>query len=279
MDTTCLLTNEGRLEENLWATESLVSDNDNVSVRKLVTLFESRGLSSSLHFSIEVKSNEGELLLYITYDLTLSSGGERVTTLGKDLHHVVGKIAASKIKTYDSMRKSVTFVDRYGVGYTISGVHYATSGTSGSVKGENSLDVYVHSRYVEGLEHDLGHALTVSLWVKRSLGKENRMLLRSYAKLVVESVMPDLFHIIPVGYDTVFNRVFQGQDTTLGLSLISDVCVLLVHANHDSRVLWATNNGWENCARCIITSETSFAHSGTIVHYKSLYFFIISHFE
>ena len=39
------------------------------------------------------------------------------------------------------------------------------------------------------------------------------MLLRGDTKLVVEGVMPDLLHIIPVGDDTVLNRVLQGEDT------------------------------------------------------------------
>ena len=40
---------------------------------------------------------------------------------------------------------------------------------------------------------------------------------------VVEGVMPDLLHIVPVGDDSVLNGVLEGQDTSLGLSLITDV--------------------------------------------------------
>lgn len=42
-------------------------------------------------------------------------------------------------------------------------------------------------------------------------------------KFVVEGVVPDLFHIIPVGDHTVLDGVSEGQDTTLGLGLITDV--------------------------------------------------------
>jgi hypothetical protein len=34
-------------------------------------------------------------------------------------------------------------------------------------------------------------------------------------------VVPDLLHVVPVGDDTVFDGVLQGQDTSLGLSFIS----------------------------------------------------------
>ena len=41
------------------------------------------------------------------------------------------------------------------------------------------------------------------------------MFFRSNTKFIVEGVVPDLFHVVPVGDDTVFDGVFEGQDTTL----------------------------------------------------------------
>merc|ERR1712038_1229238 len=58
--------------------------------------------------------------------------------------------------------------------------------------------------------------------------------------------MPDLLHVIPVGDDTVLNGVLQGEDTSLGLSLITDIGVLLSHTDHDTLVPWATNDGRED---------------------------------
>jgi hypothetical protein len=55
----------------------------------------------------------------------------------------------------------------------------------------------------------------------------------------------------------VLNRVLEGEDATLGLSLVTDIRVLLVHAHHDSRVFRAADNGGEHRARGIIASETS----------------------
>jgi hypothetical protein len=40
-----------------------------------------------------------------------------------------------------------------------------------------------------------------------------------------------LLHIVPVGNDTVLDRVLEGQDTTLGLSLVTYVRVLLAVGN------------------------------------------------
>ena len=33
------------------------------------------------------------------------------------------------------------------------------------------------------------------------------------SQLVVEGVMPDLLHVVPVGDDSVLNGVLQGEDT------------------------------------------------------------------
>ena len=127
--------------------------------------------------------------------------------------------------------KKFTFVDGDGVGDTIAGVQDDGSGTTGGVEGQDSLDGDVHGRGVEGLEHDLGHLLPVGLGVEGSLGQENGVLLGGNTELVVEGVVPDLLHVVPVGDDTVLDRVLQGEDASLGLSLVSDIGVLLSNEN------------------------------------------------
>merc|ERR1719317_1843016 len=93
---------------------------------------------------------------------------------------------------------------------TISRVHDNTSGTARGVEREDSLDGNIHGGHVEGLEHDLGHLLTVSLGVKRSLSEEDRLFLRGNTELIVEGVVPDLLHVIPVSDDSVLNGVLEG---------------------------------------------------------------------
>jgi len=43
------------------------------------------------------------------------------------------------------------------------------------------------------------------------------VLFRGNSQLIVESVMPDLLHVVPVGDDAVLNGVLERQDTTLRL--------------------------------------------------------------
>merc|ERR1712227_917849 len=235
----------------------------------LVGLLKGGGGSSGGHLLLEVKGNIAELLLDVTDDLTLSGGGEGVASLGEDLHQVVGELTSSQVKTDNGVGESITLVDGDSVGDTISRVHDDTSGTSGGVEGEDSLDGDVHGGHVEGLEHDLGHLLSVGLRVEGSLGQEDGLLLGGNTELIVEGVVPDLLHVIPVGDDSVLNRVLQGEDTSLGLSLISNIGILLSHTNHHSLVARTSNNGWEDSTRSIISGKSSLAHTRAIVNNKS----------
>merc|ERR1719210_1416462 len=123
MDTTRLHAKEGRLEEGLRGTEPLIANGDDLAIRKLIGFLQGSGGSSSGHFLLKVKGNVAELLLDVTDNLSLSSGGEGVASLSEDLHEVVGKFTSSKIKTDNSMGKGITFIDGDTVGDTISRVH------------------------------------------------------------------------------------------------------------------------------------------------------------
>merc|ERR1711925_60418 len=190
MDTAGFHSKEGRLEESLGAAETLIANGDDLAIGKLIRLLEGGGGSSSGHLLFKIKGDIAELLLDVTDNLALSSGGERVATLSEDLHQVVGQLTSSKIKTDNGMGKGITFIDGDTVGDTISRVHDDTSGTAGSIEGEDSLDGDIHSGHVEGLEHDLGHLLTVSLGVEGSLSQEDGLFLRGNTELVVEGVVP-----------------------------------------------------------------------------------------
>merc|ERR1711978_559827 len=269
VDTAGFHSKEGRLEEGFRGTEPLVANGDDLTVGKLIGLLEGGGGSSGGHLLFKVKSGIAELLLDVTNNLTFSGGGERVTTLSEDLHEVVSELTASQVQTKNGMGKSITLIDGDIVGDTITRVHDHTSGTTRSVEGKDGLDSNIHGGHVEGLEHDLSHLLTVSLGVEGSLSEEDGLFLGGNTEFIVEGVMPDLLHIIPVGDDTVFNGVFQGKDTPLGLGLITNIGVLLTHTHHHTLMARASNNGGEHSSWGVISSETGFAHAGAIVNDKS----------
>lgn len=234
VDTAGLETEDGGLEESLGGAEALVANGDDLAVRKLIGLLEAGALSSSLDLLLEVKGDVAELLLDVTDDFTLGSGGEGVAALSKNLHEVVGKIATSHVDTGNGVGQSETLVDGDNVSDTITRIQDDTSGTTRGVQGQDGLDGDVESGGVEGLEDDLGHLLTVGLGVDGSLGEQDGVLLGGNTQLVVEGVVPDLLHVVPVGDNTVLNGVAEGKDTTLGLGLVTDVGVLLAHTDHDA---------------------------------------------
>ena len=227
-------TQEAGLEQGLGATEALVADGDHLAVGKLVALLEGRGRSGGGHLLLEVEGDVAQLLLDVANDFSLGRRREAVAALGEDLHQIVGEITASQVKTQDGVGQGVTLVDGHGVGDTISRVEHDTCRTTGSVQRQHSLDGDVHGRGVEGLEHDLCHLFPVSLGVEGSLGQQDWVLLGGDSELVVEGVMPDLLHVVPVCDDAVLDGVLQSEDTPLALGLVTDIAVLLSHADHDT---------------------------------------------
>merc|ERR1719516_36281 len=259
---------EGRLEESLGAPEPLVANGDDLAVGKLVGLLEGGGGSGGGHLLLEVKGDIAELLLDVTDNLPLGGGGEGVAALSEDLQEVVGQRTASKVQTDNGVGESITLIDGDTVGDTVTGVHDDASGAARGVEGEHGLDGNAHGGAVEGLEHNLGHLLPVGLGVEGSLGEEDGLLLGGHTELVVEGVVPDLLHVIPVGDDAMLNGVLEGEDAPLGLSLIANIGVLLSHTNHHTLVAGTADDGGEDGPGGVITGEASLAHAGAIVNDK-----------
>ena len=166
------------------------------------------------------------------------------------------------------MGESVTLIDGNSVGHTITGVKHDAGGAARGVQRQHGLDGDVHGRSVEGLEHDLGHLLPVGLGVEGSLCEEDGVLLGSHTELVVEGVVPDLLHVVPVGHDAVLDGVLEGEDTTLALGLVTDVRVLLAHTHHYALVPGSADDGGEDSARSVISCKSGLAHSGAIVNHQ-----------
>ena len=157
---------------------------------------------------------------------------------------------------------------------TISRIQDDTGGSSRSVQGQDSLDGDVHGGGVEGLEHDLGHLFSVGLGVKGGFGQKDGVFLGGNSELVVESVMPDLLHIIPVGDDSVLDGVFQGEDTSLALGLVSNIGVLLSHTDHDTLMSGSSNDRGEDSSGSVISGKAGLYHSGSIVDNEGSYIII-----
>ena len=72
------------------------------------------------------------------------------------------------------------------------------------------------------------------------------MLLWGHMQLVVEDVVPDLLHIVPVDHDSVLNRILQVEDTSFRLSLLPHVGVNVTQTHNASLVAGTSNDGGED---------------------------------
>ena len=185
-----------------------------VLVRLLVVLPE------LLH---DVLAHVAVLLLDLACDLELVLGRHvrHLAALAHEVKHELGDVAPCDGNVLDRAPDHVPLRTGDDVRDTVAGVEHDTRGATGRVKREYGLDGDVECRRVERLKHDLRHLLAVRLRVERRLREEDRVLFGRDTQLVVEGVVPDLLHVVPVGDDTVLDRVLQREDTTLGLSLIT----------------------------------------------------------
>ena len=64
------------MEKRFWASESFVSDGDDLSVGKLIRFLKGGRGGGGSHLLFEVESDVAELLLDVTDNLALSGGGK-----------------------------------------------------------------------------------------------------------------------------------------------------------------------------------------------------------
>merc|ERR1711997_537973 len=106
---------------------------------------------------------------------------------------------------------------------------------------------------------------------------EHLFILGCHPELIVERVMPDFLHVIPVGHNAMLNGILERQHSTFALGLVTHVAVLLIHPNHDPRHLRSANDGREDGTRSVITGKTCFAHTRAVVHHERCNLILLSH--
>lgn len=184
-----------------------IADGDGPSVRKLVALLQSRRLSGGLKLLLKIQSDIAKLLFDVPHDFPVGRGGELVPSLHQILGQVVSKITTSNANSINPTGKTEAFIDGDSVRNTVTRVQHDASRATRGVEGEDGLDGNIESGDVERLEHDLRHLLSVHLGAQRRLSEQHRVLLGCDTKFVVERVVPDFLHVVPVGDDAVLDGV------------------------------------------------------------------------
>ena len=65
-------------------------------------------------------------------------------------------------------------------------------------------------------------------------------------KLIVECMLPDFLHIVPVLNNAVLNRILDQTNTSLLLGFVSNeelISTVLPHSDHNSLVLRSSDDG------------------------------------
>ena len=268
-------TGKGWLEEEFWAAHSHNTTNvDDSLIWKGVWFVILRGALSSLGFLIEVLSDVAKFFFNVLDDFFLGRGGEVLSSVvNEELLKPLSKNSSSDFHLLDSVWNRETFENWDSVGNTITRVDYETCGSSCGVEGHDSLNGDVAVWNLEGLEHDGSHLFSVCLWVSWGLSKKNTSEFSWVAsELIVEGVLPDLFHIFPGLNDTGGNWVVELKDTSLLVGFLTNVFRFLVNTLHGRSVLGSSDDGWEDASWGFFTGKTGLDHTGSVVNDDSLCF-------
>lgn len=174
-----------------------------------------------MYLFLKVESHVAQLLFHVPNNFALGRSRELISTLGQYLDHIIRQVPPSEVEAQNAMRNGVALVDGHCVRDAVARVEDDARRATGRIQREDGLDRDVERGAVERLEHNLRHLLAVGLRVERRLSEEDGMLLRRDTQFVEERVVPDLLHVIPVGDDTVLDRVFERQDAAFRLCFVS----------------------------------------------------------
>mmetsp|Transcript_22493 Transcript_22493/g.40601 ORF Transcript_22493/g.40601 Transcript_22493/m.40601 type:complete len:212 (+) Transcript_22493:684-1319(+) len=173
------------------------------------------------------------------------------------------------------MWQGVAFVDWHSVRDAITAVHDDAGCAARSIQGENGLDRHVHGWDREGFEHDLCHAFAICLGVHGRLGEEHWVFLWQAAELIVEGMVPNLLHAVPIFNYVAMDGVHQIRYATPCLDRIAHAEVLTVCAPHDEWHARQSNHGREQTARSVLTRKSDLTHAAANVqHHNTIFFFL-----
>lgn len=194
--------------------------------KNLIGLHQDGSISGETLLEIEVASDVAELLLDLTDSLKVSRAVKVVSAELEELDEVVGDITTGDVETVGQVRERETLVDGDDVGDTITRVHDDSGEKTLGVQDEHGLDGDVDAGEAIGLEHLLHHLFSVSLGVHGRLGQEDLALAGVDLELLVEGVIVEVTHVLPVPDDTVVEGITDVKHRTDLGGLISHHDVL-----------------------------------------------------
>jgi hypothetical protein len=234
------------LEEGLGALECLAfcvirgcTDGDVVAVGQLMDDALVGVFAELLERAFEVCGDVADLLLGV---LGVEAGslldvGEVRALLLHELHEVVSEVLPGQVHLLDGVRQRKALVDGHRRRQRVPRVKHHSRRLARCEQRQHLLQRQVEAGHVELLEHHLDQVFPVLLGVARCFGEQDGTVLGGHLQLVKEPVVPHLLHVGHVDYDSVDDGPGEVEHSLLGGDLVADVDVLLVHADHLSRLL------------------------------------------
>jgi hypothetical protein len=178
-------------------------------------------------------------------NIFFSTGYEIVTSFSEDSTEIISELSTGKIISLDTVRERVTLEDWNGVRNTITTIDNTTSSSTGGVERKNSLDRNIELWNLEVFKENLAHLFSVFKWVSWGFSKHSTVVFWLDSEFIEITMMPDFLHIIPIGNNTIFNRIMKFTDTSFGNSIFSNkFFFFLVWTN--LFIFWYSDNSWES---------------------------------
>ena len=91
------------------------------------------------------------------------------------------------------------------------------------------------------------------------------MLLGGHTELIVEQVLEDLLDGFLVDNHTSLHRLLDDEKVALGLCLLADIAILLIHTDQEARGLGLSNDHGDDALGGVITGKAGLECAGTNV--------------
>eukprot|EP00754_Rhynchopus_humris_P037975 Rhum_TRINITY_DN20676_c0_g1::Rhum_TRINITY_DN20676_c0_g1_i1::g.171765::m.171765 len=207
----------------------------------------------------------------------------RHLTVLDDVEDELGDVLPRKADVLDARLDDVSLVHRDDVRHAVTGVDHSSGQRAladssllggfrapGGGKGQDGLHRDVEPRDAEGLEHNLRRVFPVLGGVVRGLCQDEGVLLRLAPQVLVDALLPQLLHLVPVLHHAVLHGavllVLLTRVASHVRSVGSDVEVKVVQRTLLCLRRRLRNAGGENEVRLVAARVSDFCVPRTVVH-------------
>ena len=207
----------------------------------VVVLLVDCGFQGQLVVHLDVARNEAEFLFYFPHNLKIGCAIEGISSHVQQLRQVVGNMAAGDVEPFESGFDDIAVEDRETVSDTIASIQEQGSDQPLSIQGHQSLIAVLQTPDIELFEHYFHHANFIGHWVHYRFGEEDGPALGVSHSDLVEGVLKEDFHVLPVFDDALLSGVAELQQGSILGSFISHHDLFQLHIL--SQILFRPEHG------------------------------------